>query len=1581
MTKRTTIFAAVFAAALSVTFSVQAENYDYYWKGGSGNYFTQSNWQLSDGTAAPVALDSSGNAITAYVQASGSAVTFNYSILGAAVRSLTIGGGSGSASVTRNSNSSLTIDSGKFISVLSNGTLTVQNTTSINAGGTLTVDGGTYNQTGMTISGTFDYTSSKNFVNSNTITLNDGGSLNIAGDGQFRINGASATLNIQGGNATVDSISYIGVTANGVINQTGGNATFSKALALGWGNGDGTYNLSAGTLTTTSFAGLWCDKGSGYNTFNVTGGTANFKKTGNSFAIGLYEDGTANQWNPKQVANEFNLYSGTVNADDTFAIQYGGTLNVAKNGETGGDGVLNAKAITITNGGKLNISSGTVNVGEGGTTLSDGTITISGSGLLKSSTIDVASGTTLTYYNTVPNNDSALTFNVNGGTLELYNDRTTTETHKDNNAIATNAAVTINGIGGTLLIDGGGCIGVINKDGTSVNFALDANSVLYVKSGYFINGGWTSQNWDNNNAELRIGATGKVDLWDGAQMKVGGLSGEAGAQLFVNDTYSRNGIVIGAGVTDDKSYTYNGTISLKGKSLESIGEGTQTLNGDITNTNIYSKAGTLILGKAGNDMKINSGVIIKEDGGQVQVDGNLIVESGMFSPRGTWDTGNGTITLKSGTETRVGGSIGSTIGIKLDGGLLFNDGDNGGTTVTISSPITVLSASELKCGWSGSLTLSGGLNGSGNLTVVNDSGWVQVTGKGNYSGKWTIYGNFRMGASKVGSKEDPAKASDYIGNGEITFSQTHYDDNNEILERIFQNNDNFLTFANDLNFVGDGYLKAGWSKDMTFTGNIKGSGRVEIHADSGWVNMGTKCTDGAFTGDVQMNWSGSAEKEKGKMRLTANQPFGANAGTAKIYGDLDMNGFSQTFKGLYNDGDKGKVFNNSTALSTLTLDTTGQDWTFQSSITGKIALVVKGTGTQTLSKAPEYTGSTTVQSGTLGLSQGGTLYNLSGDEGTVSFGANTLTLSNSASSTFSGSLSGSGTVLIANNDKNAVITMATTCENNSFTGDVQVNFSSATNHGSLKLGSAQPFGDNAGTANMYGTMDMNGFSQKFKGLKSDNGSGYQKGNIYNDTETLSTLTLDTTSQDNTYYGVITGNVALVLTGTGQQTFIQAPASVSTMVESGTLVLSNGGTLNNLSGDEGTLSYGANGLTLSNSADTVFSGKLTGTGKVTVVSNTQSAWIEFGATNDDFTGVIQINHGSKTNEGKVRLGADNALGTANRAFIYGTIDMNGYDQSFSGLSNDGDKGSIYNNADTLSTLTIDNISQSLDFKSSIAGNIALVLTGTESGKLTLTKAPEYIGSTTIEMGTLALAQGGTLYNLSGGSANASGDQMVDKATLDASGKALTIDNNETTKFVGWIKADSITKTGEGTLQIFTDATGQVDQAHLLVSSGRLDMKEYFKGSIEVGEGAELSPGNSIGKLTIDGTLTLDSGSKLIMEIAGSDVLQNDQLIVTGGIDINEGVVIELVPAAGSSLSPNDPFAIKLTSENGLEPEEEEAILNALTSYYFTGFDFEYNEEGQYYEITGLVDPNAVPEPSTWALLILGAAGLMYWRKRK
>ena len=1532
MAKRTTIFAAVFAALLSVTISVQAEDLDYYWVGGGAdnNYWTNTNWRIGSTTGetpAAGSMNDTTNSITAYILNAPAEIKWDYDRLGNAVVRLNLGQAGNTDTAVLNRAGQLLVQDGKTFAIGDGGTLnftpsssqhtlnvqnggtlsitggklkytigasgtsfevesgstmsmsggTLESDAPMNVAGTMTVSGGTFNVTNdITVStgGSFTYTGGAwNYANNlsvtgGTFTFNNAnvnlqssnainvsaGTFTVQAANSFRIGqSADATVTISGGEFTSNAKTYVGINPyNGTITQTAGSATFNNELSLGWGNNtSGTYNLSGGTLTTTGKAGL-CNYGaSKVNTFNMTGGTANFNQAGESFTIGM--DSTA------ATANAYNLNSGTVNAADTFAIKYNGTLFVAKNGETGGDGVLNAKAITLTNGGNLNMSSGTINVGEGGiassdgsysitlsggtfgtkdanwssglnatissdavtfspdegksitwsgvlsgaggvtkagagtleltgantytgkTTVSAGTLKLSGSGKLASTEIDVASGTTLLYNNTVPHNTTPLTINVTGGTLEFYN-TTVTDTHTNDNGICSGVAgqeVTINGTGATLLIDGGGTVSAIAGSGKStITFALDSNSVFHVQNGYFINGGYATQNWDNNQAELRIGANGKVECWDGAKMQFGGLSGEAGAQLV--NIKSGKGMVFGNGVTENQSYTYNGIISLNGKNIDFNGAGKQTLNGDITAVNMYNKAGTLILGTAGNDLKINSGVLIKADGGAVQVDGNLIVESGIFYPGGTWSTGTGTVTVKSGAVMRVGGTFGPTIGVKLDGGQLFNDGERNGKTATVSSPITVLSASELKCGWEGSLNLTGGLSGSGNLTVVNDSGitYFKGTGSGNYTGSLTIIGNVRIGDTNTAAVD----ASTYIGKGDIILQSA------SSTRGIFMNNDDHLTFANNLKLAGDSYLQVGWSKSMTFTGNITGSGRFEILNDSGWIIMGTKCTDGSFTGDVQTDYKDSTHL--GKLRLAADQPFGANAGQGNFYGNLDMNGYSQIFKGLYNDGDKGKISNDSTTLSTLTLDTTGKDLTFQSSITGNIALVVKGTGTQTLSKAPGYTGSTTIESGTLVLSNGGTLYNLSG--------------------------------------------------------------------------------------------------------------------------------------------------------------------------------------------AGDLNYGANGLTLSNSADSVFSGKLTGSGQITVASNNKSAWIEFGATNDDFTGVIQINHGSKTNEGKVRLGADNALGTANRAYIYGSIDMNGYNQSFAGLSNDGDKGSIFNETDTLSTLTIDttSLTESSQFHSSIKGNIALVLTGT--GIMTLTKAPEYTGSTTVESGTLALSEGGTLYNLSGGSVDASG-AIVKSATLDATGKDLTFVNSETTKFVGSIKANNIVKDGDGTLQIYAASEGQVDADHFLVSSGRLDMKEYYTGSMTIGNGAALSPGNSIGKLTITESLTLDSGSRLIMEIGGSDVSLNDELIVLGDLVIDDGAIIELVLAEGNSLGPNSPFAVKLTSNNGGAIEDD--VLGALSSSYFTNLQFVYNTAGGYYQITGIVDPNAVPEPSTWALLILGAAGLMYWRKRK
>ena len=168
---------------------------------------------------------------------------------------------------------------------------------------------------------------------------------------------------------------------------------------------------------------------------------------------------------------------------------------------------------------------------------------------------------------------------------------------------------------------------------------------------------------------------------------------------------------------------------------------------------------------------------------------------------------------------------------------------------------------------------------------------------------------------------------------------------------------------------------------------------------------------------------------------------------------------------------------------------------------------------------------------------------------------------------------------------------------------------------------------------------------------------------------------------------------------------------------------------------------------------------------------------------------------------------------------------------------------------------------------------------------------------------------------------------------------------------------------------------IDASSFIVSSGRLDMQKYFTGNLEIKSGAVFSPGNSVGTLEQIGNFTLDSGATLLMEIEGPTVADSDQLFITdGSLNLSEGssIVLDFV----NGMSPNTEFAVIINASNSEAISQD--LLNFVDSYYFTNLSYAPN--GGYWVLSGKVDANAVPEPSTWALLALGVV-VLFLHKRK
>jgi autotransporter-associated beta strand protein len=258
------------------------------------------------------------------------------------------------------------------------------------------------------------------------------------------------------------------------------------------------------------------------------------------------------------------------------------------------------------------------------------------------------------------------------------------------------------------------------------------------------------------------------------------------------------------------------------------------------------------------------------------------------------------------------------------------------------------------------------------------------------------------------------------------------------------------------------------------------------------------------------------------------------------------------------------------------------------------------------------------------------------------------------------------------------------------------------------------------------------------------------------------------------------------------------------------------------------------------------------------------------------------------------------------------------------------------------------------------------TKTGDGTLTLSGANTYTGTTAINGGVLQLTDAAVVVN---GPVSIGENGTLEFNLAEGQTKQLTF--TDSNKITG---SGTIIKTGEGVLQLYAAAEGLIDSSQFIVSSGRLDMKEYFKGSMEVGEAlddgyttATFSPGNSVGTLIIDGAFKINGGSTLLIE---QDTTGMDKL-VANSFDVASDSILELTLGAAV---PGATYAIIQDSDSELAGVDFWNSILAPESSYYWNLSVDGNT------LYATLDANAVPEPSTWALLILGTAGL-FWLRRK
>lgn len=245
------------------------------------------------------------------------------------------------------------------------GDVSLANGGRLNSGQTVRLDGNNYLQAG----GDVNLTGGLQVSNGAMATV-QGGTVDASSHFEIGVAGSSGTLQQSGGTLTTLNQFIVGSAGNGTFNMSGGtvNTASDRILLVGHQDGNGTVNQSGGIINTGEVR--LSNANNSVGTYNLSDGTINIAD-GGVVNVGHFNDahfhqtgGTINAENGSLIVGNygdstFTQTAGTVNASSVVvAQQAGSTSSYSLQG-----GTLNADSLSYGNGtGTFELAGGTLNI-------------------------------------------------------------------------------------------------------------------------------------------------------------------------------------------------------------------------------------------------------------------------------------------------------------------------------------------------------------------------------------------------------------------------------------------------------------------------------------------------------------------------------------------------------------------------------------------------------------------------------------------------------------------------------------------------------------------------------------------------------------------------------------------------------------------------------------------------------------------------------------------------------------------------------------------------------------------------------------------------------------------------------------------------------------------------------------------------------------------------------------------------------------------------------------------------------------------------------------------------------------------